>query len=412
MQFFFNIIYVVIFWWWILSLLFNILSWIFLISIIFSPLSKIFFQVWNMLLMPYWKKVIKRVKLEKKFNLYYLLINILRFPFGFIFMIFLYIFSIFYFITVLYIPVSNLYASLAKHILFPFDIEIINVDEIDNLEEKYVENLNEKTNKKIENELNWYVNIANKTSITSYQEQNLMNDLISWIYWDVIEYEKENEKIILSNRKIKNKLIDIIWIWIILYTCYWLYNNYNFLNNYFNIPVQINKIKLVKEITINNINIKLDKIENWYKYLYFKYWELKNEKNKNIMFNVNEAKWFSVSFIKNDEQFYSLKSWNLKLEQIQKWEYYLWKPLKDFIINVRWNSYENLSWLINNKKMNSSLYDLLLILYFNNEITYNNKYLYENIIILWSYNDVQQILNSHYLKLKKDIFNFKLKKTL
>lgn len=123
-----NIVRAVLLWWW-QWLIFMLLSLLFSLTIIFLPIWKSFRELAKLIIMPFWKKIVRdteKWKYEKWFGLVF---NIIWFPIWCIMALWYFISWILSFITIIWIPYWIVSVRLAKFIFLPIWVRVLTEDE-------------------------------------------------------------------------------------------------------------------------------------------------------------------------------------------------------------------------------------------------------------------------------------------
>lgn len=174
------------------------IAFIFWISVIFLPLAKSFRQIAKLLIMPFWKEIIRDKEQWTYNKSFWLLFNIIWFPIWLILSIFYFISWILLFVTIIWIPAWIVHIKLAKIIILPVWIKVVTKKE-------YVQELVKDELKK------QWKNNDNQKELTIEEKANLYDNIKTWNINKMWDTSIDMKEVLKPHKSLK----PILWILIL-----------------------------------------------------------------------------------------------------------------------------------------------------------------------------------------------------
>lgn len=180
-----NIIRAVLFWWW-QWLIFMLLYLLFSLTIVLLPIWKSFRELSKLIIMPFWKRIVRDTEKWKYEKWFWLIFNIIWFPIWLFLTIWYFISWILSFITIIWIPYWIVSIRLSKFIFLPIWVRVLTEDEY----------ISHKVGQEIGKYKNWL------------EQQNIQTNFIKEdkIYNNKIELSEE-DKVYLREQQIELELL-------------------------------------------------------------------------------------------------------------------------------------------------------------------------------------------------------------
>lgn len=216
-----NFLWFLIMWWW-QWLIYMFLAFIFSLTVIFLPLAKSLRQIAKLIIMPFWKEIIRDKEQWTYDKSFWLVFNIVWFPIWLILSIFYFIVWILSFLTIIWIPSWIVMVKLAKIIIMPIWVKVVTKKEYIQWlvkEELKNHNLNNQKNElTIEEKAKMYDEVSSKNKYKTDEEKLKENvEIFNNAMTPYSKYLKRPLFILVNILFILNSLASVFMYWSIVY---------------------------------------------------------------------------------------------------------------------------------------------------------------------------------------------------
>lgn len=234
------------------------------LTVVLLPLAKSFREIAKLIIMPFWKEIIRNTDMGTYHKSFWLVFNVIWFPIWLILSVFYFIVWLLSFVTIVWIPTWIVMLKLAKIMILPIWIKVVTKKE-------YIQELvKQELKKQWNNSKNENVESSKNESIESLKDENLTIEEKSKLYDEMVNW-KDEEKTLnkwdtsVSMEEVLKPFMFLKVVWVMLLFIYQILV-------WFFIFIEISSILWVIFMFISFIQILLYisiKFNLWKKYLSF-----------------------------------------------------------------------------------------------------------------------------------------------
>lgn len=247
------------------------------ITVVLLPLAKSFREIAKLIIMPFWKEIIRNKDMWTYHKSFWLVFNIIWFPIWLILSIFYFITWLLSFVTIVWIPAWIVMIKLSKIMILPIWVRVVTKKE-------YIQEV-------IKEELKKQWNHSEQKNIESPKNENLTIEEKSKLYDEMLNWKSEEKTLnkwntSVSMKEVLKPFMFLKFVWVIILFIYQLFVWLLFILLWWAIRTKIYSLLWVIFIFISIIQILLYvliKFNLWHKCLSF----ISNNKFKETVSKIN-----------------------------------------------------------------------------------------------------------------------------